>query len=84
MQGAFNKSAKQLIIELIPTLDEHHLLVEVEDAKKVSLKKTPKKKMPKKASEEVGVGEKTDSSSEFMMYLMWTSLPCRLRTIYQL
>lgn len=55
---------------MIPTKNEHHLLVGLKDDKMVSPKKTPEKRAPKKAVEEVGVGEKTDSTSYFDDVLM--------------
>lgn len=60
--GAFKGITKELIIELKPTTDELHLLVELENV--VSPKKVLEKRGMKKAFE-VALGEKTDSSSKF-------------------
>lgn len=47
-------------------VDDHHLLVRLEEEQKVPPKKTPLKLVAKKVVEEVGQGrEKTESSSEF-------------------
>lgn len=59
----FIRVAKQVIVDLIPEVDEHLLFVGLKDDKLVSPKKTLEKRVPKKAVEEIDVGEKRDSSS---------------------
>lgn len=71
-QWVFTRATKQAIVQLIPIMDEHHLLVGLKDDKVTSPKKTPEKRAMKKAVEEVSEGEKIDSSSESIMYLLWT------------
>lgn len=59
-------ASKQVIVDLKSTLDEHHLLIGLDEGVKMSFKKTPLRSMTKKAIEEVIEGsKKTESSSEF-------------------
>lgn len=55
-----------MIVDLIPSMDEHHLLVGLKEEKVASPKKTPEKKVVKKEDKEVDEwgGEKIKSSSE--------------------
>lgn len=64
-QGAIAGATKEVIIELIPITDDHHLLIRLKDDKVVSPKKTTEKRASKKAVKEVGAGEKNDLSSRF-------------------
>lgn len=66
MQGVFSGASKQVIMYLISTVDEYHLLVGLEDEQKTTLKKTSSKPVAKKDVKEVDQGsEKVKSSSKF-------------------
>lgn len=62
----FSGASKQFIVDLISTVDEHHLLVCLEEEHKVTHKKPSLKSVAKKAIGEVRqVTEKTEFSSKF-------------------
>lgn len=48
VQGAFGWTAKQVIMDPIPTVDEHHLLIGLKEEMVVSHKKTPENRVVKK------------------------------------
>lgn len=62
MQRPFSKVIKEVIVELRPSPDEHHLLIGLKDEE--TFKKTPEKKNKKKVIEEVPISER-EYSSEF-------------------
>lgn len=65
MKKTFFEATEQVIVDLIPTVEEHRLVVGLQDEEKVSAKKTPSHRVVKKAVEEMGRDEKSKSSSEF-------------------
>lgn len=79
-KGTFIGPTKE-VIELEARMDEHHHLVGLKDDKMVSAKKTPEERASKKAVEEVSVGEKTNSSFEFVDVFDVESLPHGLRNL---
>lgn len=66
VQGTFFGTSKQVIVYLIPTVDEYPFLVGLDEEQKVTPKQSPSKWVAKKVVEEVVKdSEKTASSSEF-------------------
>lgn len=82
MQGTVSGTTKQVIVDLIPMVGEHHLLAGLKEKNVASLKKNLDKRVVEKDVKEVGDRvRRANPPSSSTMCSTWITLPHRQRVV---